>query len=318
MPRTTFGVVVLLPLLACSSGDSAATTAPPTAAPTIASIRVLPESLSLAPRAGARLSAEVRLSDGSAAALPISWSSSAPDVAVVSADGVVTAIAGGHATIVATVAGRTASAGVRVEHESDLDARGVPRFVSHDYIELSRISRITRFRSGFGHDYSDAIERCRSMKHYFQPYNTVDWSRIVVASPAAGRVSMLRAEQTFGTQVQIVPDEQPAFTIVLFHVRPDSAVTVGSRLTAGQRIGTHIGSQTMSDVAIVVQTRRGTRLVSYFDAMTDALLQSYSARGIAARSTMILSAAERDADPLSCVGEQFQSPGNLPNWIQLQ
>lgn len=97
--------------------------------------------------------------------------------------------------------------------------RGVPRIVTHDYIELARI---TRFRSGFGHDYSDVVERC-------------------------------------GADAR------------------------------------HAGA-----------------------AMTDALFQTYAARGIVSRSVIILSATERAADPLSCVGEAFQGPGNLPNWIQLQ
>jgi hypothetical protein len=53
--------------------------------------------------------------------------------------------------------------------EYDTDANGVPRFAESNCIELHKISRISKFRSGAGHDYSDDFETCRSMKHYFDP-----------------------------------------------------------------------------------------------------------------------------------------------------
>lgn len=42
-----------------------------------------------------------------------------------------------------------------------------PKFVTHNYIDLSRIEAVSKFRSGAGHDHSDSFESCRSMKHYF-------------------------------------------------------------------------------------------------------------------------------------------------------
>jgi hypothetical protein len=204
-----------------------------------------------------------------------------------------------------------------VEALYDLDALGVPKFVGRDYIDLTSIARISRFRSGIGHDYSDDVERCRSMKHYFQPRGDVDWGAVSIFAPVAGRVTDMRAETTFGTQVQIVPNEQPAMTLIIFHVRPEAALASGSAVSSGQRLGTHFGSQTMSDIAIRAQTPRGMRFVSYFDAMSDSLFQGYAARGVSTRSAMIVSASERDADPLSCVGEQFRATGTLPNWIDL-
>ena len=219
--------------------------------------------------------------------------------------------------ISATAAGRSASATVTVELVYDLDARGVPKLISHDYIELATIARISRFRSGFGHDYSDDAESCRSMKHYFQPRADVDWGAVAISSPVAGTIRTVRSEQTFGLQVQLTHNDYPAITVILFHVRPDAELIPGSIVQAGQRLGTHIGSQTMSDVAIRVDTPKGARFVSYFDAMTDALFQTYSARGVASRSAMIVTAAERDASPLSCMGEQFLDVGSLPNWVEL-
>ena len=42
--------------------------------------------------------------------------------------------------------------------------------------ELDKIDKISKFRSGIGHDYWDDFENCRSMKHYFFPYDTLDWA----------------------------------------------------------------------------------------------------------------------------------------------
>src|SRR5688572_19041243 len=53
----------------------------------------------------------------------------------------------------------------------DVDTRGVPRLATADYIDLSKIRRVSFFRSSVGHDASDDFESCRSMKHYFMPRN---------------------------------------------------------------------------------------------------------------------------------------------------
>jgi hypothetical protein len=106
--------------------------------------------------------------------------------------------------------------------------------------------------------------------------------------------------------------------VVIFHVKPDAGITVGTAVTAGTRLGTHIGSQTMSDIAIWLETPRGRRLVSYFDAMVDAVFANYQARGISSRAQLSITAAERDASPLSCTGETFLGAGTILNWVALQ
>jgi hypothetical protein len=91
-----------------------------------------------------------------------------------------------------------------------------------------------------------------------------------------------------------------------------------TRYEAGARIGTHIGNETMSDVAVLVDDPNGYRLVSWFDAITDALFETYRARGLEARSDAIITRAARDASPLRCNGEAFADKGVLPNWIRLR
>lgn len=216
--------------------------------------------------------------------------------------------------------GRTQETRIPSHGTYDLNSNGIPRFVESDYIELAKIERISRFRSGVGHDYSDGFESCRSMKHYFQPSNTVNWASIQIRSPVAGTVSRLDQERLAGggTQVRIKSRDFPAFCFILFHVRTNGPVSVGDFVSAGQLLGTHVGTQSTSDIAVGVSTPAGWRLLSYFDVMTDSLFATYQARGINSRIDVIISKEARDADPLTCNGGKFASPGNLPNWVTLR
>jgi len=202
----------------------------------------------------------------------------------------------------------------------DVDALGIPKFVWADYIELEKIHRISRFRSAVGHDYSDDFESCRSMKHYFEPRSDVNWSTIRIFSPVDGTVDALY-EEWAGTQVRIKSYMYPAFFFIIFHVNLTIPLYVGSSVYAGQELGTHIGFQTMSDIAVGVTTPRGWKLVSYFDVMTDSLFQDYQTRGVSSRDAAIISKEERDADPLTCTycpGGNFTSTGSLQNWVTLE
>jgi hypothetical protein len=177
--------------------------------------------------------------------------------------------------------------------------------VTADYIELSKITRISKFRSGVGHDYSDSSESCRSMKHYFVPQNYP----VKIFSPVTGSISYLTQEWA-GTQVGIQAGNR---TFIIFHVNLSGSLNVGSTVSAGQKIGTHIGTQTWSDIAVW----ENNKLLSYFDVMSDSVFQNYQSRGVATPSKLIISQANRDADPLICNGDTFQSAGNTPNWVDL-
>jgi hypothetical protein len=202
----------------------------------------------------------------------------------------------------------------------DINSQGIPRFVESDYIELAKIERISQFRSGVGHDHSDAFESCRSMKHYFQPSNAVNWASIQIRSPVAGTVSRLEQESLAGggTQMRIKSRDFPAFCFILFHVRTNGLVSVGDSVSAGQLLGTHIGAQSTSDIAVGMSTPTGWRLLSYFDVMAESMFATYKARGINSRTDAIISKEARDADPLTCNGGKFASPGNLLNWVTLR
>lgn len=207
----------------------------------------------------------------------------------------------------------------------DIDTKGIPRFVETDYIDLAAIEKISRFRSAAGHDYSqdDGREACRSMKHYFWPWggdpglpHTPAWTTITIRSPVAGKVTRV-AEEFAGTQVWIQSSDYPAFEFRLFHVGLTAPLSIGEVVSEGQVLGRHGGDETMSDMAVRVATPQGSRLVSWFDVMSDALFAGYQARGISTRGQLVITRAERDADPLTCSGELFTGVGSLASWVNL-
>jgi hypothetical protein len=198
----------------------------------------------------------------------------------------------------------------------NVDANGIPKFATVDYIELDKIYRISRFRSSVGHSYWDDFESCRSLKHYFEPKSEVDWSTIKIFSPVQGTVYTM-LEEGAGTQVQIKSTQYPAFYFIIFHINLANPLKVGDMINAGQQLGTHIGSQTYSDIAVGVTTPEGWKLVSYFDVMIDLVFQGYQEHGVSSRDMMIISKEARDADTLTCYGEEFTNSGHLENWVIL-
>lgn len=201
----------------------------------------------------------------------------------------------------------------------DLAFNGHPHFpqiLQANYIDLSQIGSISRFRSSEGHDYSDAFETCRNMKHYFKPKADADWGRIRIFSPVTGAVIQTQ-EEWAGTRLDIRPDMYPAFLITIFHVRLGSPLRSGDRVTAGQQLGFHFGKETCSDIAVSFNTPNGRKLVSCFELMPDSVFAEYRKRGVLSRDSAIISKETRDADPLTCIEGKFMTHGHLPGWVPL-
>lgn len=192
-----------------------------------------------------------------------------------------------------------------------------PAIITVNHLDPASIDRISRFRSAAGHDYSDDFESCRSMKHYFHPADTLDWSQITIFCPLDGTITEIRQEWA-GTQYHIQSDLHPAYTVILFHIAPQIPYQTGDHLQSGQVIGTHIGYQTMSDLAVRWTCSEGTRLVSAFELMTEAVLTQWKSRGVTSLRDLIISRDARDADPLACDGENFTGIGNLADWFTLE
>lgn len=214
----------------------------------------------------------------------------------------------------------------------DVDADGIPMFVEHDFTQLSKIDRISRFRSGVGHDYSDSRETCRSMKHYYSPAETFRRNQTVeIYSPVTGTVNSVSNDGHGASvglnnkQIQIRPDGQPAFIIRIFHCDlASSGIVTGKKVQAGELLGygrlyyDDLGETAdCFDIALFVNTPAGVRLVPYPAAMEDAVFDAYVARGVRSRQDFVITREERDADPLECDGETFRNGGHLENWVVL-
>ena len=184
----------------------------------------------------------------------------------------------------------------------------IHQFVDHDYIDLDKIEYVSKFRSGSGHDYSDDYESCRSMKHYYHPHSSVtDWTSVNIYSPVDGKIVDLSVSN--GTRVTIQSSLNPAYQFIIFHVAILPGIIKGREVTAGEHIGNHANNSTISDIAVRIFTLNEgmpkKQLVSYFDVMTDRLFSDYQARGLLNREDAIISAEDRDNDPLNCSGEEF-------------
>lgn len=202
----------------------------------------------------------------------------------------------------------------------DVATQGVPKFVASNYIDLSQTSNgsplvnaISLFRSSEGHSYEDGVETCRSMKHYFKNPD----ANTKIYAPINGIVTKNEVENTFGTQLWITSKDYPAITFKLFHVNLNKAYATGATVSAGEQLGTHIGTSTWSDVAVQVITsptisKASQRYVSYFETLTDAAFLPFKNRGIANPQALILTQAQRDANPLTCSGETFTNAGSDP------
>jgi len=211
------------------------------------------------------------------------------------------------------------------------DPVSVPAFVDTDFTELGKVAEISLFRSSAGHDYSDACEPCRSMKHYFAPTLSHHVNGdIAIRSPVEGQIVSIAPEGHGASvglenkQVRVRSALHPEITFVLFHVDLALGVEAGDLVAAGDPIGTarmvypDLGETAHDfDIAVRVHTLYGERYVSWFEVVSDALFATYVARGAVSRSDFLLSAAARDADPLTCAGSTFTSTGALPAWFSL-
>lgn len=217
----------------------------------------------------------------------------------------------GSGTTTTTSGGNTTSTTNQIQY--DLVNQGVPRFVNTSYIDLNKITQISTFRSSIGHSYTDGLESCRSMKHYFgNPDQTA-----LIYSPVDGVITKLDQEWA-GIQIRIQSSSYPAFSFIIFHVALQPNLKLGDIVKTGQILGNHISNQTSSDIAVSVDTKEGLRLISYIETLSDQGWAQLQARGIKNREQLIISKQSRDASPLQCEGEKFTSIDNLVTWIVLE
>lgn len=214
----------------------------------------------------------------------------------------------------------------------DIQTYGIPKFAGHDFTQLDKIDRISEFRSAYGHSYTDDFESCRSMKHYYWPNAIYRLNNtIAIYAPADGTIISITNEQHGSStgltnkQIHIKPADQPAFTIILFHcdllsddITENSTVEEGDLLGYARMYYNDLNEYASNfDIAVRVNTPTGSRLVSYFNILEDAVFNNYVSRGASSRQDFIISKEARDADPLECDEETFLTTGSLSNWFEL-
>ena len=203
----------------------------------------------------------------------------------------------------------------------NIDENNLPKIVQADFIDLAKITRISKFRSGEGHDFSAGDETCRSMKHYFYsstsyPLNPQTYvppaPYINIYSPVDGIVTAIDIEHTpIGKQIHIQTSSHSDYALRLFHVYPIDGLNVGSTVRAGDKIG-YIGSDGATDIAVEVGSFFNHRYISYFSILPDDIFQHYKDRGLNSRDDVIISRQYRDQHPLGCTGEEFNVKGGNP------
>jgi hypothetical protein len=203
-----------------------------------------------------------------------------------------------------------------------------PKFITAHFVSPADLEKISKFRSGAGHPYSDEYEAPdRSLKHYLVPrpeYREAQGTdhTLRVYSPVSGTVVKILDDiwntlLGYGSrQIHIVPDGYAMFEVRLFHTNNLASIVVGSPISAGQWIGyADMRASYTTDLAVDCiygqapvypspqrpagfPTDRGSKALSAFEVMADALFAQYQIRGIADRSTLTFTKEFRDAHPV--------------------
>lgn len=176
--------------------------------------------------------------------------------------------------------------------------------VTHDFIELDKIARISKFRSGYGHDFSYVgDETCRSMKHYFLVKEGVDPRTVRYTAPFEGIITDVRqTTNEYGTiesQFAIRSKENSNYYFVFFHVALDRFLVDGSHVSTGQFLGTVGHPKAHGEIAVEERSFGGGALHSWFDIIDTELSHDYADRGVN-KENVIIPKAFRDAHQLVC------------------
>ena len=197
----------------------------------------------------------------------------------------------------------------------NVDTSNPDKFIQADFVDLSKIYSVSKYRSAEGHDFSGNGETCRSMKHYFAPQidPTVQMPKdsegrsippqpdgvhdVDIFSPVDGEITNIATERLpVGEQLYIRPDSAKDYTIRLFHVYKLGNIAKGTKVKAGEKIGV-ISGYSATDISVEAGREK---YVSYFQVMPDSVFANYQKRGATSRDDFIISKEYRDAHPVPC------------------
>ena len=206
----------------------------------------------------------------------------------------------------------------------NFDPTNISKIAQFNFTELDKFSRMSKLRSGVGHDYAAWTSEydpsgmsCRSIKHYLVPAgvprenrlysgtpHSFVWMSIKFFAPMDGTILNVQYTDTPDgreAQFSIQSSEYPGYYISFLHVRLLPGLVLGSSVTAGQQIGTLGNEEAWGEIVAEVHLSRDVKvLISFLQVATDEVLQLYKDRGITSAADVIITKEERDANPLAC------------------
>tara|TARA_B100001123_G_C15341920_1_gene1035340 strand:- start:3043 stop:4182 length:1140 start_codon:yes stop_codon:yes gene_type:complete len=212
-------------------------------------------------------------------------------------------------------------------YAESFDPENIPQIASFNFSELDKFSRMSKLRSGVGHDYSfPSLEfdpdglNCRSMKHYFIPNgvpydnasyattpHTFDWSLIKFFAPADGviqDVEYILTPDGEEAQFSIQSSHYPGYYFNFLHLRLLPGLGLGSSVKAGQQIGTLINDENWGEIGVQVRvSSKESYFISFLQVVTDEVFELYKVRKVTSPLDVIVSKEQRDSNPLSCGGD---------------
>ena len=230
------------------------------------------------------------------------------------------------------------------KYVKNFDPSNISKIARFNFTELNNFSRMSKLRSGVGHDYTGWTsehdptgKNCKSMKHYFIPkgvprqnslYATTphsfEWMSTKFFAPMDGTITTVEyADTPDGREAQfsILSSEYSGYYISFLHIRLLPGLVEGSSVTAGQQIGTLGNEQAWGEIVAEVHFSRDSKaLISFLQVATDEVLQLYKDRGLTSVEDVIITKEERDANPLACERETaagwFKGSSNYQENIQ--
>ncbi len=161
-------------------------------------------------------------------------------------------------------------------------------------IDLSQITRISKFRSCAGHDYSGLNinlekEPISSMKHYIAANKQLIGAKdtVKIFAPFDGKITEIL--ESDGKQIFISANKAPKWQFIFFHTSPLPNIQVGASVKAGQLIGQgYMREWDGFDIAFKQFSFRREIFDSPFMHMSNEVLKEYELRGVTIENIIIL------------------------------
>jgi hypothetical protein len=217
-----------------------------------------------------------------------------------------------------------------------IDYDNPPKFIQADYIDLSKIYIISKYRSSVGHSTDDSVEKCLSLRHiYGDPHGSEEftdsekkWSlihnrpdpqnAIDIYAPVDGLItdtsssSHEKDKQGIAGTIVIKPDNAPGFDVRIDSVFINPNIRSLMRIKAGEKIGV-ICTRCPGEITVEYNYIFGRRAVSYFSVLSDQVFTDYQKRGMKSRDEAIITKAYRDAHPFTCADPKNETSEILDN-----